>query len=218
MSWSKKQLKKANLYLILDAGACLPDRQVLSYKELLAQLRAAVRAGVDIVQLRSKNGNAKDILEFCKQAKKITEKKALFIVNDRIDLALLADADGVHLGQDDIPYKQARKMMGPRAIIGVSCQNLEHAKVAQAQGADYLGFGSVFKTKTKPERQPMNLKLLKNVIEAIKIPVFPIGGINLNNLNQVTAQGAKRVAVCRDILLAKNAGKVVCEFKRILRG
>ena len=209
MSWSKKRLKEASLYLILDAD-------VLSYKELLGVLKPAVRAGVDIVQLRSKNGSAKDILEFCKQAKKITARKALFIVNDRIDLALLANADGVHLGQEDVSYTQARKMMGSGAIIGVSCQKLEQAKLAQAQGVDYIGFGSIFKTKTKPERQPMNLKLLKKVSETIKTPVFPIGGINLKNLNQVTAQGAGRVAVCRDILLAKDTVKVVREFKKVL--
>lgn len=209
MSSSKKQLNKARLYLILDAD-------VLSYKELLDRLKAAVRFGVDIVQLRNKNGAAKDILAFCKQARTIVQDKALFIVNDRLDLAILAKADGVHLGQEDINYLEARKLMGKNAIIGISCQNLKHAKQAEKQGADYIGFGSVFKTKTKPERQPMNQKLLKRVIREIKIPVFPIGGINLSNVNQVVEAGAKRVAVCRDILLAKDLEKTVKEFKKRL--
>jgi thiamine-phosphate pyrophosphorylase len=209
MSSRKKRLNKAILYLILDT-------QVLSYKKLLACLKPAVRLGVDIVQLRDKNGAAQDILDFCKAAKKQIQGKALFIVNDRIDLALLAKADGVHLGQQDIPYQKARKMMGPKAIIGVSCQTLEQAREAEVQGADYIGFGSVFKTKTKPDRKPMDPKLLKKVLATIKIPVFPIGGIELNNVRQVTGLGAKRVAVCRDILLAKNLEKTVKEFKNKL--
>jgi thiamine-phosphate pyrophosphorylase len=102
MSWSKKRLKSANLYLILDTS-------VLSYKSLLEILKPAVRSGVDIVQLRDKNGSAQDILSFCKQAIRITAKKSLFIVNDRVDLAIISKADGVHLGQKDIPYIKARQ-------------------------------------------------------------------------------------------------------------
>ncbi len=209
MSLNKKLLKKANLYLILDA-------QVLSYRELLGTLKPAVRFGVDIVQLRDKNGSAKDILEFCKQAQKITKHETLFILNDRVDLAILAGTDGVHLGQEDIPYTKARAMMGDKAIIGVSCQTKEQAKKAQKHGADYLGFGSVFKTQTKPERQAMGLELLKSVVESIKIPMFAIGGINRSNVDQVKQVGAKRVAVCRDILLAKDVGKSVRDLKNCL--
>ena len=217
MFWSKKRLQNASLYLILDAQARLPDGQVLSYRDLLAQLKPVIRYGVDIVQLRDKNGHAKDILTFCRQARRIIADKALFIVNDRVDLAILAGADGVHLGQEDISYSQARKMMGAKAIIGISCQTYVQAQKAQRAGADYIGFGSVFKTQTKPQRQVMNLKLLKRVIETIKIPVFPIGGINRDNLKQLTALGIKRAAVCRDILLAKDVGESVRELKLMLR-
>jgi thiamine-phosphate diphosphorylase len=209
MSSSKKRLKQAKLYLILDTN-------VLSYKKLLEVLKPAVRFGVDIVQLRDKNGAFKDILEFCKQARAIVKNKALFIVNDRIDLAILTKADGVHLGQEDISCKEARRMMGKKAIIGVSCQNLDHARKAQKDGADYLGFGSVFKTKTKPERNPMDLKVLTKVTKTISIPVFAIGGINSENLKEVTKAGAKRVAVCRDILLAKDVEKTVRTFRKQL--
>ena len=209
MSLNKKRLKEAKLYLILDA-------QVLSYKDLLAKLKPAVRFGVDIVQLRDKKGDAKDILEFCKQAQRIIQKKALFIVNDRVDLAILTGADGVHLGQEDISYAQARKLMGPKSIIGVSCQTKEQTKKAQRQGADYIGFGSVFETQTKPERQPMNLELLKDVVKTIDIPVFAIGGISRSNIDQVREAGAKRVAVCRDILLAKDVSRTVNDLKKSL--
>lgn len=211
MSLNKKLLKKANLYVILDTG-------VLSYKELLKLLKPAVRSGVDIVQLRDKKGCAKDVLEFSKEARKIVSKKALFIMNDRIDLAILAKADGIHLGQEDIDYAQARQLMGFKAIIGVSCQNLEHAKKAQKKGADYIGFGSVFKTQTKPERQPMKLELLKSVVQKIKIPLFAIGGIGLSNIEEIRDLGVSRVAVCRDVLLAKNVSRRVQEFKRLMDG
>ncbi len=209
MSWNKKLLNKANLYLILDA-------QVLSYQEILKVLKPAVQAGVDIVQLRDKQGSARDILEFSKKIKKITDNQALFILNDRIDLAILSKADGVHVGQHDIAYKQARKLIGSKAIIGVSCQTKEQAKEAQKIGADYLGFGSVFKTQTKPDRQPMDLRLLKAIVKGIEVPTFAIGGINLKNVKQVTDVGVRRVAVCREILLAKKVAGVVTDFKKSL--
>ncbi|MEI7998416.1 MAG: thiamine phosphate synthase [Candidatus Omnitrophota bacterium] len=211
MSWSRKRLKTANLYLILDTN-------VLSYGALIKVLKPAVRLGVDIVQLRDKNGSARDVLDFCQKAKKIVAGQALFIVNDRVDLGILSGVDGVHLGQQDIPYSQARKLLGPRTIIGVSCQTLEQASTAQKQGADYIGFGSVFKTQTKPDRQPMDLELLKSVIKTIKIPIFPIGGISQKNLNQLTKLGVRRAAICRDILLATDLKEEIGSLKNILRG
>ena len=211
MPLNKKLLNSAKLYLILDA-------QVVGYDRLFLILKAAVRGGVDIVQLRDKNGNVKDILSFCRKALKVTAGKALFIVNDRVDLALLSKADGVHLGQDDIACVEARRLMGPKAIIGVSCQTLAQARKAQKDGADYIGFGSVFKTKTKPGRQPMDLKILSRVIKEIKVPVFPIGGISRSNIETLTGIGVSRAAVCRDILLAKDVGGCVGELKKILRG
>ena len=207
MPLNKKYLKNAKLYLILDA-------QVVDHARLLHILKDAVRFGVGIVQLRDKIGTAKDILVFCRHALKITRHKIPFIVNDRIDLALLSGADGIHLGQQDIPYAMARQMMGPKKIIGVSCQNLKHAMDAQRDGADYVGFGSVFKTKTKPERNPMDLKLLRDVLNTIEIPIFPIGGIGCGNIATLSKVGATRAAICRDILLAKNTGSAVKELKQ----
>ena len=209
---AKPQLRlsrSTKLYLILDAG-------VVSYDRLLSVLKTAVRCGAGIVQLLDKNGSAKDILSFCRQALKITAGRIPFIVNDRVDLALLSGANGVHLGQDDISCRQARRMMGPQALIGVSCQTYEHARKAQNDGADYVGFGSVFKTQTKPHRRPMDLKILRRVVAAMRIPVFPIGGISRSNMNVLTAIGIRRAAVCRDILLAKDPGRAVKELKQYL--
>jgi len=209
MRSNKKPLAHAKLYLILDA-------QVLNYKALLQVLKDSVRGGIGIVQLRDKNGSAKEILDFCHQALKVTKHQVPFIVNDRADLTILSGADGLHVGQEDIDLLSARKMMGQGKIIGVSCQNLAQARKAQAQGADYIGFGSVFQTQTKPGRQAMNLDLLQKVIKEIKIPVFPIGGISRKNIGQLIPLGVSRAAVCRDILLAKNSCKAVKEFRDYL--
>jgi thiamine-phosphate pyrophosphorylase len=208
---NKNRLKRANLYLILDAD-------VLDHDSLLRILKESVRFGIDIVQLRNKFGKAKDILEFCHKALKVTKGKTIFIVNDRADIAKLCNADGLHVGQDDLSCKEARKLLGSKAIIGVSCQNLKQALQAQQDGADYIGFGSVFKTKTKPERNPMDLKVLRQVLKTIKVPVFPIGGINCANISIVSEAGATRAAVCRDILLSKDVGATIGKLKEILRG
>lgn len=205
MRSNKKCLASAKLYLILDT-------QVNTYTQLLEILKRSILCGVDIVQLRDKSGCARDILAFAKEAKKIIGGKAPFIINDRVDLALIADASGVHLGQDDIPIDGARRMLGSKKIIGISCQNFEHARRAQKDGANYIGFGSVFKTQTKPGRSPMDLEVFKKVVREIKIPVFAIGGITSDNVGQLRKFGVERVAVCRGICLAKN----VSEITRIL--
>lgn len=214
MAWKKKPLSACNLYLILDAG-------VADYDRLMAVMKQAVLCGVDIVQLRDKLGDAKDILRFSKKAMAWLKGRVPFIVNDRVDLAFIAGAGGVHLGQDDIPVKQARKILGPRALIGVSCQTMSHVIRAREQGADYVGFGSVFKTLTKPERSSMDLRKLAVVaryVERNRYPLFAIGGIAQNNVAQVQAAGIQRIAVCRDVLLAKDPRKSVMVLKAALAG
>jgi thiamine-phosphate pyrophosphorylase len=211
MRSNKKLLAAAKLYLILDT-------QVLDYGALLQVLKDSVRGGIDIVQLRDKKGSAKEILDFCRKVLKITKHKILFIVNDRADIALVSGADGVHLGQEDLDCIQARKILGQGKIIGVSCQTLHQASAAEAfvEGADYIGFGSVFQTQTKPGRQAMDLDLLQKVIRQVKIPIFPIGGISRGNIGQLIPLGVTRAAVCRDILLAKDAGRAARELKDYL--
>ena len=209
MRSNKKLLARAKVYLILDA-------QVLDHSALLQVLKDTVRGGIDIVQLRDKKSSAKEILEFCSKALKITKHQVPLIVNDRADLGILSGADGLHVGQEDLSYLQARKMMGRGKIVGVSCQTIAQALKAQDQGADYIGFGSVFSTQTKPDRQPMDLDLLKMVLKRVTIPVFPIGGISRESIGRLIPLGIKRVAVCRDILLAKDAKQAVIEFKNSL--
>jgi len=206
----EKLFKNSNFYLILD-------REVNSYPQLFNIAVTAVKNGVGIIQLRDKKGSADEILKFSAKIKKATGKRALYIVNDRVDLSLVSCADGVHLGQDDLPIFVARKILGKKAVIGVSCQTLAQAITAQKEGADYIGFGSVFKTKTKPQRSPMDLKLLRRVVRGVQIPVFAIGGIDLNNIAVLSRLGVRRVAVCRAICCARNVAEAASSFKRALK-
>lgn len=209
MRSKKKWLRNAKLYLILDA-------QVNGYRELLSILKESVDSGVDIVQLRDKQGHAKDILQFIARALKIIDGRIPLIVNDRVDVALLSGADGVHVGQEDISVEDARRILGADKIIGLSCQTLSHVEKAAKQGADYVGFGSIFKTLTKPQRTPMNLSVLKRANERAAVPLFAIGGIGRKNVGALIDLGVSRVAVCRDVCLAKDVSKVVAELKRHL--
>ena len=202
-------MNDAKLYLILD-------RDVGTYEKLFEILKQSVQAGVDIVQLRDKKGTARDILAFSKQALRFLRGRVPYIINDRVDLALIVAADGVHLGQEDIPITTARSRLGAKAILGTSCQTLAQVRQAQRVGADYIGFGSVFKTLTKPDRAPMDLRLLQRVVKEASIPVFAIGGIKVGNVRQLQVAGIGRVAVCRDICLAENVSQRTQRFKNIL--
>lgn len=208
----RKALEKAKLYLILDT-------EVQDYDSLFEIAQKAATGGVDVLQLRDKKGSAKDILKFSRKLLEFLKKKSLampFIINDRVDVALACGSSGVHLGQEDLPVSVARKLMGMDAIIGASCQNLEQAKRAEQEGADYIGFGSVFKTKTKPYRSPMNLELLKEVLCKIKIPVFAIGGIDRENIGTLRERGVQRIALCRAICEAGDVRRATRGFVRLL--
>jgi thiamine-phosphate pyrophosphorylase len=206
----KKRLAGCRLYLILDIGVC-------DYGGSWEILKAAVRGGVDIVQLRDKNGSARDTLGFARRIQTYLADRIPFIVNDRVDIALLSDASGVHVGQDDLPLTEARKILGPRKIIGTSCQTLRHIRRAGKEGADYIGFGSVFKTLTKPDRPSMDLALLRRAAREAPVPMFAIGGITRENLKDVLACGQGRIAVCRDIMKSDDVTISVGEFKKALQ-
>lgn len=211
MPLRKKSLHKAELYLILD-------RQVNDDGRLFEIARESIRHGVDIIQLRDKLGTARETLKCFKGILRVVNARVPVIMNDRVDLAIAAGADGVHLGQDDVPVKDARRMLGTRAVLGVSCQSYEHARQAQAQGADYIGFGSVFKTLTKPERNPMNLDLFRKIAREISIPVFAIGGITPENIPDLRAVGVRHFAVCRGICQADNIKEAVSNIRKEIRG
>ncbi len=197
-------LQKAKLYLILDAEVC-------SAESLIQITHEGLKAGIEIFQLRAKKLPDEETLRIAFHLRAIIDERALFIMNDSVELALQTNADGVHLGQEDGSLLEARTQMEER-IIGISCQTFTQAKQAEANAADYIGFGSVFKTQTKPEREVMDLNLLKDVVESIEIPVFPIGGIDLSNIQQVYDIGARRFAVCRAVCESKDINLAVNQF------
>ncbi|MDD5409302.1 MAG: thiamine phosphate synthase [Candidatus Omnitrophica bacterium] len=187
MQSRKILLKKSPLYLILDR----PDFTRLSFDK------------IGVIQLRDKVSDKPHILNSAlKLAKRLKKTKTLFIINDYIDIAILSGADGVHLGQEDLPLKEARKLLGKDKIIGISCHNLSQALKAQKEGADYIGIGPVYSTATKPECRAIGLGVLRQLRGKIKIPYFAIGNINEGNIKEVVASGAGRIAVCRAILKA----------------
>lgn len=181
-------------------------------KDLARKIR-----GADIVQLRDKFSNKETILQnaFLLQ-KSFLNTNTLFIVNDYLDIAKIADCDGLHIGQKDIPIEIARRILGKEKVIGVSCHNLKQALDAQKRGADYIGFGPIFPTPTKPGYKAIGLGSIKKLKKKLKIPFFAIGNINFNNVNRVMSAGADRVAVCRAVLKAKNVSLAVKDFNKIL--
>lgn len=158
----------------------------------------ACEGGARILQYRDKTANRNEMLHIARQIRQITRKhNTLFIVNDYIDIALLAEADGVHLGQDDIAIEDARKITPPGFIIGMSTHSLEQAEDAARRGADYIGSGPVFATPTKEHYVPIGVETLEKVLHAVDLPVVAIGGLNLTNLDRLKALGAKNVAMVR---------------------
>jgi thiamine-phosphate pyrophosphorylase len=148
------------------------------------------------------------VLKAGKIAKLCKEQNALFLVNDRLDIAQAVDADGVHLGQDDMPLKVARKILGSEKVIGITAHNLEEALQAEQDGADYVGVSPIFKTDTKKDAgEPVGIELVKEVKQKVKIPVVAIGGINLENAKQVISAGADAVCVISAIVCSENVEK-----------
>lgn len=161
-----------------------------------------VRAGAGIIQLRAKNEGSKAVLEAALAVRAATRGRALFIVNDRVDIALLSEADGVHLGQDDIPLTDARELM-PSAIIGLSTHNIEEAEEASSLGADYISFGPIFRTRTKKDADtPKGLERLRALANEVRLPIVAIGGITADSAVPVLEAGAASIAIISGILLA----------------
>lgn len=168
-------------------------------------IEAQIRGGADVIQLREKDMSKRERLELGLRVRELTRKyNVLFIVNDDLDLAIILDADGVHLGQDDIPIRYARPLFKDR-IIGVSTHSMDQVYEAISSGADYIGVGPIFETSTKKDRDPLvGTELLCQVRERCSVPYVAIGGIKEENVELVVQAGCSRVAVISDILLANN--------------
>jgi len=174
------------VYAIVDGSAARPPLELVA---------AFVRGGAAVVQLRLKDAGAGEYLRVAREARKLCAGKAMLLINDRPDVARRAEADGVHLGQGDLPVAAARAILGPKAIIGLSTHSEE--EIDAAQGADYIGFGPIFATQSKPGAPlppPHGIEGLRKAVRRSKLPVVAIGGITADNAREVVAAGAHCIA------------------------
>lgn len=200
-------MKIKGLYAIIDNSI----RPELSNSEIA---RRVLAGGAGILQLRGKGLTSRELLEQAREIRELTRKAgATFIVNDRADIAMLSEADGVHLGQDDLPISEARKILGRGKLIGISTHNMEQALKAEQEGADYIGFGPVFETKTKADaEEAKGLQALREVKGNVKVPVVAIGGVKLESLKDAIIAGADGIAVISAIVKAEDIEEATRRF------
>ena len=199
------------LYAIIDTQA-LKER---SHTEVASQ---AIRGGARVIQLRDKRLSKRELLPIAQQLKNLCAKhKVLFIVNDYLDLALATDADGLHLGQNDLPIKVARKLLPMDKILGCSTTTVDQAIAAEAEGADYIAVGSIYPTSFKETATVVGLDRLRQIRQAVTLPLVAIGGINKDNAGEVMAAGADSVAVISAILNAKSPEEAARQIVNTLK-
>lgn len=196
---------------------CFSPGKFLRGRDPVELVSAQIRGGADVIQLREKEMGIRDRLEFGLKLRELTRQEGvLFIVNDDVDLALILDADGVHLGQDDIPIRFVRPLMKDK-IIGVSTHSRGQAERAVASGADYIGVGPVFETVTKEDREKLvGLTLLSEIKDICPIPYVAIGGIGKDNIASLAKTGCHRAAVISDIMLAPDIEQRCRMIKNLL--
>ena len=196
-------LKDCKIYLVTDEKAC-------NGKDFYKCIEESIKGGVKIVQLREKNSSTKDFYEKALKVKKICKNYgALFIINDRLDIAQAVEADGVHLGQTDMPIEKARKILKNKFLIGATARNAKEAKKAELLGADYIGSGAIFGTNTKDNAKKLEMEDLKKIVNSVKIPVFAIGGINISNVSLLKNIGLQGICLVSGILSEKDCKKTV---------
>lgn len=186
-----------------------------NYVEVMEE---AIRGGADCIQLREKNKTKKELLEMARRLRELTDRYAVpFIVNDHVDIALAVNADGVHLGQDDLPLEEARRILGPDKMIGISTHKLEEALAAERNGADYIGVGPVFPTDTKEDVvDPVGIQYVDEVVRNISIPFVAIGGIKLHNVDEVLQAGAQRICIVSAVVGADDVRGAAQAFRNKL--
>ena len=191
------------------------NRQNKTEQEFLNTIEEAIKGGVTIIQLREKNTNTKKFYNIAKKVKKITTKYNIpLIINDRIDIAQAINAEGIHLGQNDMPCNIARKILGKEKIIGISATTIKEAQKAQKDTANYIGCGAIFPTKTKNDAKTVTIPELTKITKSINIPVIAIGGITKENKKQLKNTKIKGISVVSAITESKNPQKAAKELKK----
>ena len=208
---ARERLAEARLYVLLTGAQC---QAALDWV-----IEQAAAGGASVFQLREKTLPDRELIERARAVRRWTQKcRALFIVNDRPDIARLVGADGVHLGQDDLPVREARRILGPNALIGVSTHTLEQARQAVLEGADYIGVGPTFPSRTKPFDQFPGLAFIQEVTAETGLPAFALGGIGPENVGQVVAAGARRIAVSAAVAGSDDPERVARLLRTALDG
>ena len=201
-------MKIQGFYFITDASLSKAGNE--------SDVRAAVKACVSVVQYRNKKGTSRELYEEAVRLRELCRNGPLFIINDRIDIALAADADGVHLGQDDIALKAARKLLGAKKIIGLTVHNTAEAKKAIQEGADYLGVSPIFSTMTKTDAgDPGGISLIKEIKPLSTLPIVAIGGINLFNAFHVIKAGADAICAISATVAQENVAEELQKFQKL---
>jgi thiamine-phosphate diphosphorylase len=194
------------LYVIIDPGAC-------GGRSPVEVARAALEGGASMIQWRDKRRDKGDQLADARAIRALCrEHNGLFIANDHVDLAIAVDADGVHLGQHDLPLDVARSIAGDSMIIGVSTNNADEARAAEGSGADYIAVGAIFATASKDVTRPASIERLREVKGAVRVPVVAIGGINASNMAQVVEAGADAAAVISAVCGAEDVRAAAAEL------
>lgn len=188
---------------LADAQLCVLVTDSLCRASLIGTVKEAALGGAQIIQLREKDVDDRTLLQRARDVREVTRSTGmLFIVNDRPDIARLVDADGVHLGQDDLPVQEARRLLGPDALIGVSTHNIDQVRRAVLEGASYIGIGPTFPSQTKDFTALAGLEFIRQAVAETSLPAFAIGGVRLDNVAQVRAAGATRIAVSAAVCAA----------------
>jgi len=190
----------------------------ISKKGIVSDVKDALDAGCRFIQYREKRKSTREMVKEAQILKNICKNKAVFLVNDRVDIALAVDADGVHLGQDDMPVSFARRLLGDKKIIGLTVHNVEEAVEAERMGADYVGLAPIFKTDTKEDSgDPCGVEVLERIRSKIAIPIVAVGGININNVEEVVRKGADGVVAVSAVLDSDNVYSGIKDFIRVIK-
>ncbi|MBO6105006.1 MAG: thiamine phosphate synthase [Methanobrevibacter sp.] len=192
------------------------DRRNKTDEEFLNIIEEAIKGGTTIVQLREKTASTKEFYELALRVKEITSRYGVpLLINDRIDIALAVDSEGVHIGQDDMPADIAREIIGDDKILGVSASTVDEAKKAEMDSADYIGSGAVFPTATKDDADSVSKEELKEIVDSIDIPVVAIGGITVKNANTLKGSGIAGFSVVSAIMSAEDPKEASRKLKEI---
>ena len=205
-----RSLHDCHLYGIIDLG-------YVEESNAVHVAEAMVKGGVDVIQLRGKERSIDELGELAEELHELTSRSSTpLIVNDHAEIARRVSVEGVHVGQDDDSVELARRKAGRAVVVGKSTHSLEQAHAARREGVDYIGFGPIFATPTKPNYVPIGLSDIQRVHEEVSLPIFCIGGIAIDNLEQVISAGARRVAIVSGLLKAPDIANYAREAKRLL--